>query len=246
LKDAWIDYYVKGEPLIAPTLSLGQMKWPFGYEVVQSSSVRETPERATWSRRLFPDERDRGFKIAGPTGKSLLWEVGLFNGTGINTNDNNHEKDVVGRLRKSFGPRLDVGVSGYSGKSFRPASGSGATAVPAREFVKTRYGADFQYYLAGAAIKGEYVTARDLGRDPRGWLAQLNYNVGTKNILVAKYDEFDDDNPTSTNGKLKAWNLGLIRYLDHSTRLKLFYQINDEARNETDNDGFTVELIALF
>jgi len=246
LKDAWIDYYLQGDPRLAPTLTLGQMKWPFGFEVTQSSGVRETPERATWSRRLFPDERDRGFKVAGATANSLFWEVGLFNGTGINTNDNNNEKDVAGRLRKSFGTRLTMGVSGYSGKTYRPASGSGPTAVPAREFVKTRYGADFQYALPRIAIRGEYVDARDLGRDPKGWLAQLNYSLGTKNLLVAKYDEFDEDLPTSTAGKLKSWNLGFIRSLDTSTRLKLFYQINDEERSEVDNDGFTVELITVF
>jgi phosphate-selective porin len=64
---------------------------------------------------------------------------------------------------------------------------------------------------------------------------------------VAKYDEFDEDNDAADRtGKQSAWNLGLIRYLDPSTRLKLFYQINQEGRNDIDNNQLTVEFITLF
>lgn len=256
LKDAWIDWYPWQDPLAGPTFTIGQMKWPFGFEVTQSSGVRETPERTNFSRRLFPDERDRGAKIASTAGKPLFWEVGGFNGTGINTNDNNSNKDVVGRVRYSFGQMLDLGVSGYLGKAFEPASGSGATAVPARSFVKNRYGADFQFFLPGIQLRGEFVQGRGqqtvgpgspLGRFPSGWDAQLNYNLGTKNVLVAKYDWFDEDIHSPTRpGWISAWNLGIIRYLDPALRLKLFYQINDEQRNSIDNNVFTAEFIANF
>ena len=86
-----------------------------------------------------------------------------------------------------------------------------------------------------------------MGRDPWGWIAQLNYNVGTKNVLVLKYDEFDedDDDPART-GKLSTWNFGLIRYLDPALRLKLFYELAEEQRNEVDNNIFRAELIATF
>ena len=71
-------------------------------------------------------------------------------------------------------------------------------------------------------------------------------NIGTKNQLVAKYEQFDPDNAADRNGKVTAWNLGVIRYLDPSTRLKLFYQINQEDRNSFDNNVTTVEVITLF
>jgi hypothetical protein len=247
VKDAWIDWFPWQDPLAGPTFTIGQMKWPFGFEVTQSSSVREAPERATVTRRLFPDERDRGAKIAATAGRPLFWEVGVFNGSFINTNDNNNNKDVVGRIRYSVGTMLDLGVSGYWGLAFRPATGSGPTAVPAAEFVRNRYGADFQFFLPGIQLRGEYIQARELGRDPWGWIAQLNYNLGTKNVLVVKYDEFDeDDDAPARTGKLSSWNLGLIRYLDAALRLKLFYEINEEARNELDNNIFRAEFIATF
>ncbi len=248
LRDAWIDWFIKGDPGAGPTFTIGQMKWPFGFEVTQSSSVRETPERAAWENVLFPGERDRGAKVAWRPGKPWFFEVGGYNGTGINTNDNNNNKDVVGRIRRSFGQSFDVGVSGYFGTTFVPGrAAAGATpAVPAKEFTKNRYGADFQIYLPGWKFQGEYVKARDLGKDPWGWDAQLVKNLGAKTQLVGKYDEYDPDDRANRNGKVSAWNVGVIRYLDPSTRLKLFYQINDEQRNSFDNNVTTVEFITLF
>jgi hypothetical protein len=249
LRDAWIDWYPAGDPAAGPTFTIGQMKWPFGFEVTQSSSVRETPERARWSTTLFPGERDRGAKVVWITGRPWFFEVGGYNGTGLNTNDNNNEKDVVARIRRSFGQTLDVGVSGYWGMTFIPgvAATPTAPAVPAREFVKNRYGADFQLYLPNWKFQAEYVQARDLGRDPWGWDAQIVRSLGSKTQLVAKYDEYDEDNDAPNRpGKQSAWNLGLIRYLDPSTRLKLFYQINREERNDVDNNLTTIEFITLF
>jgi Phosphate-selective porin O and P/S-layer homology domain len=258
LKDAWIDWYPWQDPLAGPTFTIGQMKWPFGFEVTQSSGVRETPERANFSLRLFPNERDRGAKIASTAGKPLFWEVGAYNGTGINTNDNNNNKDVVGRIRYSFGQLLDLGLSGYFGEAFEPSvrNAAGVVTTPARSFVKNRYGTDFQLFFPGIQLRGEFVQGRGqtlvgpgapLGRNPRGWDAELNYNLGTKNVLVAKYDWFDEDiDDPARPGKISAWNLGIIRYLDPVLRLKLFYQINDEQRNEVDNNLFTAEFIANF
>ena len=158
LKDAEVHLI---EPWTKQKLQLvvGQMKWPFGFEVTQSSGVREAPERARVTRTLLPDERDRGAKIASTAGKPLFWEVGVYNGTGVNTNDNNFNKDVVGRVRYSFSQMFDLGLSGYFGETFVPtvpASG-GNPAVPAQEFVKNRYGADFQLYLPGIQFRGEYI-----------------------------------------------------------------------------------------
>jgi hypothetical protein len=148
-----------------------------------------------------------------------------------------------------------VGASGYSGEAlfFTPASGT--TPASSREFVKTRYGGDFQLVYPRFKLQGEYVTARERGREPWGWDAQdvLNLDRGARTQLVAKYDEYDSDglpvagySSTQLPGKVRTWNLGLIRYLDASTRLKLFYQIPEEENNEIDNNQATLELITLF
>ncbi|MEI6915843.1 MAG: porin, partial [Armatimonadota bacterium] len=54
LKDAYVTYNIGGVPDIYPQVSIGQMNWPFGFEVPRSSSDRETPERSEFLRTLFP------------------------------------------------------------------------------------------------------------------------------------------------------------------------------------------------
>ena len=64
LKDAEATLFIPGTKQQL-SLTLGQMKWPFGYEGPQSSSDREFPERSRVVRDFLPDERDRGAKVSG-------------------------------------------------------------------------------------------------------------------------------------------------------------------------------------
>jgi len=236
-KDAYLEYFFRADPSIGPTLTVGQTKWPFGYQVVQSSSVREAPERARVIRTLFPGERDRGVKYSTAQDGRFFWEAGLFNGTGANTNDDNNEKDMVGRARYRFSDNLDAGVSWYIGEAL-------ASTDPTVEHDKTRYGVDFQYYLHNTSLKAEYVTGKDLGFHKWGWWAQITHNLSSRDTWVVMYDIFDD--PTGSCGTLDGWNIGWIRRLDDAARLKLFYEFNGEERDKIDNDALKVELISLF
>ncbi|MHB1001586.1 MAG: porin [Armatimonadota bacterium] len=246
-KDAYLDYYLKGNPTLGTNITFGQFKWPFGYQVVQSSSTRETPERSRVIRVLFPGERDRGIKFSTATEKKWLLETGLFNGTGANLSDTNNEKDVVGRLRYAASDNLDLGASWYVGKNFNPEvrNSSNVITTPASETVKNRFGADFQYYMKDMSIKAEYVTAKDLGFDKWGYWAQLSKNITKKDIAIVMYDVFKDPSNTK-NGRLSSWNVGWARWLDNATRFRLFYEFNKEEIAEFDNDVIRVEMISLF
>src|SRR6185503_20628090 len=100
-------------------LTMGQFKWPFGYEVLQSSGDREMPERSLMIRRLFPGERDRGLRLSGKV-DWFRFSTALVNGTGTSdsiypANDQNAFKDVVGRIGGDFGVVV-AGISGYWGR----------------------------------------------------------------------------------------------------------------------------------
>jgi hypothetical protein len=62
----------------------------------------------------------------------------------------------------------------------------------------------------------------------------------------ANIDVLDDKAMATTFGKLTTWNLGFIRFLDDATRLKLFYEINNEEKNSVSNNGLRVEMITVF
>lgn len=214
-------------PWIGGWVLVGQTEFPFGYEVQASSSDLALLERSRAIRAFLPGEYDRGVKAYGRLGFANL-KVGVLNGNsteyvgytfrGRNVDarptglDNDRKKDVMGRLGFDLG-FLVAGVSGSWGQSFAPAapaSGTGASALPAlaaRDHNRTRVGADVQLYLdliplGGTSVKGEYIAGKApfaSGREQidvsaHGWYVQLQQAVGTKLELAARFDSYDPRN----------------------------------------------------
>jgi phosphate-selective porin len=182
LKEAYVELYktIQAHNL---TLTFGQFNWPFGYEIEYSSSKRDFPERSLAENNLFPGERDRGVNLTWALPQYLQFNVGAFQGYGIQDKnfswfDPTKAKDVIARAKTKLG-MVDLGVSGYWGKNYIPGSAavSGSTtwydadkdsvmdkdeikttspkaAVPAVEKDKIRYGADAQVYLDVLPIGG--------------------------------------------------------------------------------------------
>lgn len=182
------DAYTTWSPVAHMTLWAGHFKVPFGFEIEQSSSDREMPERTEVIRRLFPGERDRGLKlIYQPSSKAAL-DVGVFNGNGaVATPDQDNHKDVMTRVRYAFSPALNLGFSGYWGSA--TVGGSAATddtkqaltgdfngdgtpetievivpgkpAVPGVRGKRNRFGIDLQAHnIMGGTIRGEWIKGK--------------------------------------------------------------------------------------
>jgi len=190
--------------------TVGQFKWPFGYEILQSSSVREMPERSLVIRRIFPGERDRGLRVKGSY-EWLRFAAGLVNGTGTEAGDKDDSKfkDLVARIGGDFG-WLVGGVSAYYGHVLRHDT-TVSMSPPTMRFRKLRLGADAQAYfdvpgLGGLALKGEFILAKDTNlkyqgtaadscRDVTalGWVLTAVQNVGDFAGVVVRLDSFDPD-----------------------------------------------------
>ncbi len=107
------------------SLTAGLLQVQFGYEVTQSSSSRETPERARYNQMLFPTERDMGafgtvqFPKTSPLA-GLKFVGAVMNGSaGITPEFDNH-KDFTGRLSynkttKNEKVTFGAGASSYYG-----------------------------------------------------------------------------------------------------------------------------------
>lgn len=85
------------------TLTAGIFKRPFSYEILESSSRRESPERARVAQMLFPAERELGAKLTWQPSKASSWnflkaEAGLFNATGGNASEFDGFKDFIGNI----------------------------------------------------------------------------------------------------------------------------------------------------
>lgn len=258
LKDAYVGYYFFETAERGLSVFMGQQKWPFGYEVVQSSSVRECPERSLVVQRFFPGERDRGLIITHPLfSKNLMLKLGVFNGNETKFGDPNNYKDAVGSVRFSWGD-IEGGISGYYGKGI---VGSDGKLYYGNKDVKSRWGADIQIYkFDNLSLKAEYIRGRGIdGGDPTkpfdpawtkisqdGFYAQAAYMLTRSDELVVRYDTLSEDPKAKTLGRRSAWNIGYIRWLDDKTRFKLFYIINDEEKHSFDNNVSIAEWITVF
>jgi hypothetical protein len=60
VNDAFVEYYASD----ALTFRVGQFVKPFGFDIQQSSSVRESPERGIFAGYFFPGVRDRGAMVS--------------------------------------------------------------------------------------------------------------------------------------------------------------------------------------
>ncbi len=107
------------------SLTAGLLQDQFGFEITQSSSVRETPERARYNQILFSTERDLGvfgsvvFPKTSPL-YGLKIDVAAMNGVaGVKPEFDSH-KDFTGRIQyakttKNEKVSYAIGASVYNG-----------------------------------------------------------------------------------------------------------------------------------
>jgi len=212
LRTAYVDYQLDPRSRVR----VGQAKVPWGYELLESSSDLWSAERAFFMDRLFPQQRDIGVQASyrrAPSAPQL--DLGVFNGTGINANDNNDRKNVMARA--NFPVRGgEIALSGYAGSNREGAAAArqDRTGVSARcQWGETRF-------------VSEFVTGSDRDHKVRGWYAQLGRPVrpGKGNLVFAKYDMFDENRALS-NDLFRRWTFGYWCDLDKATRLTLAWEL---------------------
>ncbi|MFI3267444.1 MAG: porin [Rikenellaceae bacterium] len=200
LKDAYLGYTLKSKVF---GVTAGVFKRPFGYEVTNSSSKRETPERSRLYQNLFPGSRDVGAKITlqGKEGSFLnafTFNGGLFNGNGINSETNN-AKDFIGRLafnKKTDPVEIGLGTSVYAGQvrndvassyTFNDDTKSYTENTNAEGLYSKRFywGVDAQFTINTEAgrtnLRGDYILGQQPGTysssmSPTGAIASSVYN----------------------------------------------------------------------
>jgi hypothetical protein len=120
LRDAFIQ--VKDPKWKTFTLTAGQFTKPFGYILSYSSVNRELPERPRVHQTLLPSERDLGamLSIQSPKLPMLKYEIGFFNGSGMDAKEYDSKKDLSTSLHYQFNNSnknwsLGLGTSYYKG-----------------------------------------------------------------------------------------------------------------------------------
>lgn len=237
VKDAQVDFAIPNSEV---TVSLGQFKWQFGHQVVESSSDRLMPERTRIVRFAFPGERDRGVAFFMKPARAKVpttYVVGIYNGKGaekevdpVGKDDDNHLA-LLGRVAISPLPNLDVGVSAFWDKATVTVNGT------RRQKDHDRFGIDLQYYPENASIQAEYIAARDgkvngtaprqtlLNTHPSGYYLQYSHNLTPLDTIVVRYDSFDPDDGSD---QINTWGMAFLHHLNEGTRLRLAFEDNDQ------------------
>lgn len=179
LKDAEATFVDTWSPF-GLRLTVGQFKWPFGYEILQSSGDREMPERSFMIRRLFPGERDRGLRVQGKY-QWLRLAAALVNGVRelpagspaqdsiYGTNDENSFKDVVGRIGGDF-EFVVVGLSGYFGRILKTTSAAALTPKWTDANMDKMITADEITFTAPTATSYQRFSRKRIGVDAQVYL----------------------------------------------------------------------------
>ncbi|MCC6038862.1 MAG: porin [Armatimonadetes bacterium] len=212
--------------------TFGHFKVPLLEEVLESSSVRWTPERARVSTALFPGERDRG--IAYTLRKQGLPEItlGLFSGTrSSQTQDSLTSRkswlirivqplDKEGKLGRIWVGRMD----GVGRKDFGAPLG-----IANFDRERTVVGL-LLTPISGLTLRAEWVDGKDAGTaaNPtvkvRGWYALLGYKLPDQPITIyAKHDQYDPNRNVAGN-TFRRNALGIQYDLNKVTRLNLTWE----------------------
>ena len=188
LKDAYFEF---DEPWLRMfSLRMGVFNRP-NYEVEYSSSQRESVERSTVVRTLYPGERDLGAMLTVAPEDLFTLQVAAFNNTHLGTyaqgNPSYGSEPLyfMTRLTKSFmlgDVGLDLGAHARIGNarlntrqvitSASPASGADAiidstTYTIGDGVARNWYGVEMQVYydfLGGMKLLGEYITGSDVNQ----------------------------------------------------------------------------------
>jgi len=229
------------------TIDIGQYKVGIGEEGTRSSAKIDTIERAFISR-TFGDQRDIGIRLSGKW-PAVDYNVGVFNGSGMNQADANDQKDIAGRIvfhpfKTDLYKGLEFGISTYQ----RPDRGS--------TLAKNRLGYEARYEYKKFSLKGEYMRGRGTASSnatsenrtlASGWYGQVGYYFFPKLQGVLKYEGYDP-NEESSDDKVQEATIGFNYFIDKYNAKVQFNYIHkeEEAEDELANDQIIGALQVAF
>jgi len=241
------EFYGEWLPSGSISLRFGQFKVPFTIENPISLSRIETvfPARSVSAlsggggdyNQWNPDGssvsktgRDAGFELYGflfPTKNFFRVEyyTGLFNGTGMNTKDNNNRKDFLATAYVYPLKEFKLGGSIYSGKL--PAYLKEQGHLPGDNFNTTRWTVGAEYKGNNLYGRAEYIAANDGGIKREGYYGLLVWKfVPNQWEILGKYDYYNKNTQTN-NGNSGDFTFGVNYYLAYLTRIQLNYIYSD-------------------
>lgn len=197
---------VKIEPYF--NIQVGQFKVPFSLENPYSPVGLECIDNAMVIAKLVGYEdvcninangRDIGIMLYGGIfqreGHNIMdYSIGVFNGSGINTKDNNKSKDVIARINVNPIKTVTLSVSGYLGEAYLNDSTHHAT--------RDRLGLGVRYNNKKWMFRSEYLYGMTHKTESMGAYAVLAYTFFKKLQPLIRFDYFQQDINKASTGEI--------------------------------------------
>lgn len=240
-----LDAFIEWQKFDFLRVKLGQFKRSFGFEnpmsplaIGMGSYSQATMKLASISDRNGEGSynkssgRDVGVQVQGdfiPAADGHKWihyQVGVFNGQGINHTDKDHHKDVIGGLWISPVKNLSIGGFGWNGK-YTNEKYNANDALSLKSVKRVRWGAGLKYE-DDWTVRGEYMSSvggvvTDATASDRSdaWYATVGVPVVKGLKIYGRYDCYRNDKRT---WKSLCTNYGLSG--NYTLGKNLIFQLN--------------------
>ncbi len=258
-----LDAFVQYKPFRQLNVKVGQYKVPFSIENTDYTPLKfefiDYPmalrklmgfNEVVGGETLSAAGRDMGLSLYGGFGKRdgyclVNYDLGVFNGSGINTADNNRSKDVVARLSVKPTEGLMLSGSYYWGEY-------------GKAYLKRqRYAVGACYDRGPIVVRSEWVggttgiaatetaPANDLNSD--GWYAMVGWRASRTWMPVARYESFYANSDARSDTRQTNYTVGVLWQPLKQLRCQLNYTYEDYALQTTGNKNvIAVMLTGIF
>lgn len=258
-----VDAFVQYKPFRQLNVKAGQYKIPFSIENTEYAPLKfefiDYPmalrklmgfNEVVGGETLSATGRDMGLTLYGGFGKRddhdlVRYDLGIFNGSGINKRDDNRSKDIVARL--SIHP-----VAGLT------LSGSYYWGEYGKAYLKRqRYAVGVCYDRGPVVVRSEWVggktgivatetaPANDLNSD--GWYAMVGWRATRSLVPVARYESFYANSDVRSDTRQTNYTVGLSWQPLKQLRCQLNYTYEDHAApNADDKNVVALMLTGVF
>ncbi len=233
-----VDYFMEWQKYDFFRVKLGQFKRPFTYENPMNpidqgfmSYSQPVSKLAGFSDRVgmhSSNGRDIGLQFQGDflknsSGRNLLhYQVGVFNGQGINVKDVNEKKDIVGGVWVMPIAGMRLGAFGWEGSYARK---SGSETVTLNQH---RYALSAEYKKGDLQLRAEYIHSTGLG-----FATTYQKPDDAKDLTIKTYTD-KDGNTVANNKADGVYALAIVPVVKDKLMAKARYDLYRPTASSVD------------
>lgn len=252
------DLYFRYKPSPAFGMQIGQFKLPFAiendiygptkFEFIDYSYITTLFARNNAQYDgLAATGRDLGFQVYGSLGKAdgyhaLSYNIGLFNGAGINGKDHNSSKDLVGRVIYKPSKELSFTAS-YMYAETDIKVNEGIT----REYVESpRWAIGAIYDNKSVLVRSEYAEARFGDMFVSSFYAMAGYQLTKTWGLYARYEFLNHESQPKHSDNLDRITIAGVYKPYDFLRIQINYSHTIKQTHEPYGTGLNFMVTTIF